>query len=92
MGYNGAVAVMGLPKADGSKSWVANRGNVLRLERSGKGAGYVVKLNGATVGTAPLGVAPGPFTEVDLFLLIKDAKKKTPQITSVQVVPLEEAP
>ena len=51
--------------------------------------------------------APGPFTKVELAIVIKErsrgeapqfgpasslAKKKSPQITSVQVVPLEEAP
>ena len=31
-------------------------------------------------------------TQVELVIVIKGVKKKSPQITSVQVVPLEEAP
>lgn len=92
LGFDGAVTVAGYPKADGSKSWIYGKPNVLRLERSGKDKGYSIKLNGTAVGAVPLAMAPGPFTEVDLAVVIKDAKKKTPQITSVQVVPLEDAP
>ena len=92
LGYGGTVTVAGLPKADGGKAWIEGKPNVLRLERSGKDKGYVIKLNGTAVGAVPLALAPGPFTEVDLAVVVKDAKKKTPQITSVQVVPLEDAP
>jgi hypothetical protein len=43
------------------------------------------------VGTAiPLIHAPGPFVEVDLMLGLKDAKKASPRITSVRVMPLED--
>jgi hypothetical protein len=103
----GAVTVAGLPKADGSKAWIAGKPNVLRVERAGKEKGYVLKLNDTPVGTVPLAAAPGPFTEVQLAIVISqegerpgrgfgpgaiNANKKTPQITSVQVVPLEDAP
>jgi hypothetical protein len=90
--HGGGVTVAGLPKADGSKSWIQGKPNVLRIERSGKDNGYVIKLNDTEVGAVPLSAAPGPFTQVELVIVIKDAKKKSPQITSVQVVPLEEGP
>jgi hypothetical protein len=106
--YGGGVTAGGRPKADGSKSWIQGKPNVLRIERSGKDNGYVIKLNDTEVGAVPLSAAPGPFTQVELVIVIKErsrgdvqlfggpgsslAKKKSPQITSVQVVPLEEAP
>ena len=67
----------------------------------------MIKLNDTEVGAVPLSAAPGPFTQVELAIVIKEqgrgavppfafggpgAKKKSPQITSVKVVPLEEAP
>jgi hypothetical protein len=92
----------------------------------------VIKLNDTEVGDVPLSAAPGPFTQVELVIVIKERSrgdvqpfgppggvraartgdeipsrgdvqpfgppggsslaKKSPQITSVQVVPLEEAP
>jgi serine/threonine protein kinase len=90
--YGGSVAVAGRPSADGSKSWLVGKPNVLRIERSGADKGYAVKLNDTEVGAVPLSAAPGPFTQVELVVVVKTAKQKSPQITSVQVVPLEEAP
>jgi serine/threonine protein kinase len=109
--YGGGVTVGDRrpTKADESKSWIQGKPNVLRIERSGKDNGYVIKLNDTKVDAVPLSAAPGPFTQVELVIVIKErsrgdvqpfgppggsslAKKKSPQITSVQVVPLEEAP
>ena len=110
LAHGGAVTVAGLPKSDGSKAWAAAGPNVLRVERAGKEKGYVVKLNDIPVGTVPLTLAPGPFNEVDLaVIVVREGErpgggpgggfgpiiataKKTPQITSVQVIPLEDAP
>ena len=39
LGFDGAVTVAGYPKADGSKSWVYGKPNVLRLEALRKGQG-----------------------------------------------------
>jgi uncharacterized protein (TIGR03067 family) len=90
--YRGGVTVSGQTKADGSKSWIESKPNVLRIERSGADKSYVIKLNGTAVGSAvPLTTALGPFTQVDLAV-IKDVKRESPRITSVEVVPLEEAP
>jgi hypothetical protein len=89
--YRGGVTVSGQTKADGSKSWIEGKPNVLRIERSGADKSYVIKLNDTAVGSVPLTTAPGPFTQVDLAV-IKDVKRESPRITSVEVVPLEEAP
>jgi serine/threonine protein kinase len=111
--YGGGVTVGGRRIADdGSTSWIVGKPNVLRIERTGADKkNYKIKLNDTEVGAAvPLSAAPGPFTQVELAIAIKEqgrgavpqfafggpgAKKKWPQITqitSVQVVPLEEAP
>ena len=91
--YGGAVTAASLPKMDGSKFWKEGKPNVLRIERSGKDKNYVIKLNDSEVGSAPLAATPGPFTQVKLAIFaVKDAKQLSPQITWVQVVPLEEAP
>ena len=87
----GAVTVLGLPKADGAKFFHRDKPNVLRVERSGKEKGYVIKLNDQQVGTAvPLSHAPGPFVEMSLMLGLKDGKRASPRVTSVRVLPLED--
>ncbi len=91
--YGGTVAVTGQTTADGSKAWIEAKPNILRIERSSKENDYVIKLNDAAVGSLPLTAAQGPFTRVDLAVIVpKDVKRESPRVTSVEIVPLEEAP
>jgi hypothetical protein len=91
--YGGAVTVTGVPKAYVSGLWREGKPNVLRIEHSGKDADYVIKLNDGKVASAPATTAPGPFTRMELAIdVVKEAKQLSPQVTSVEVVALDEGP
>lgn len=91
---NGGTITAGRqPEMDGRRSWRELKRNMLRIERSGKDKDYVIKLNDSEVGTVPVAAAPGPFTKVKLAIIVKkEVKPLSPQITSVEIVSLGEAP
>ena len=88
----GAVIVRDQLPMLAAKYWAFNRPNLLRVEHCSKDKTYLIKLNDSLVGTVPLGAGPGPFTSVELEILLSDPKQPSPRVTSVRIVPLVPEP
>jgi hypothetical protein len=74
-----------------ARFWARGRANVLRLERSVQNKAFLIKVNNTEVTQASPGAATVPFASVELGLGVLDKRWKSPQVTFVRVVPLEES-
>jgi hypothetical protein len=97
------VGSTGLRPVDAARFWNAGKANVLRVERSAREKACVVRVNDAEVMRLPLTPAAEPVASIELALAPESgprdngfgnfggfAKKKSPQVTYVRVMPLEQ--
>jgi hypothetical protein len=99
----GQVQSTGLRPGEAARPWNVGKANVLRVERSAREKACVVRVNDTEVMRLPLTPAAEPVASIEVALVPESptldngfgnfggfAKKKSPQVTYVRVMPLEQ--